>query len=386
MMLWAVISKELRDGLRDRRSVLSALIYPLIGPLLVAMMLDKASEMRDTSEEIDLPLSGAAFAPALVHHMDRDGFHILPAPDDPEAAVRAHDVDMVLEIPADFEENLRKGQPNQVRLIADWSRKDRVTAYKRVEQCLESWSAELGAYRLLARGVDPKVIRPVMLDRVDLATPEQRADIWLSMVVMFMITAAFISNMYLAIDATAGERERRSLEPLLLNPVPRAVLVLGKWIATAAFGTAGMLLTLLCTVVALRMVPTADLGLRLLFDAPRIATAFAIALPLGLFAGALQLAISSFAHSFKEAQTYLSLTLLLPMIPGLAAVLVPSKIALWQMVVPVLAQQTLLGEVLGGRYVEPGWVAAATGSALLWTVLCLGFTTYLFSREDVLAR
>ena len=158
------------------------------------------------------------------------------------------------------------------------------------------------------------------------------------------MVAAFVAGMNLAIDATAGERERASLRPLLLCPVPTRALALGKGLAAATFSGLGVLLTLAVTVVVLGAAPGA--GARLSVGLRDLPILLAILLPVAPLAGALQMLVATFCRSYKEAQTYLSLLLLLPMVPGFAVALYGVELTARASLVPILGQQMLLEAAL----------------------------------------
>jgi sodium transport system permease protein len=238
--------------------------------------------------------------------------------------------------------------------------------------------------RLLARGVDPKLARPVGIEDVDTATPQRHAANILNMVPMFVMLAIFVGGMFVATDSTAGERERKSLEPLLLNPVSRDALTLGKWLATTIFSSIGLVITLVGSVVALSRVPVGEIGLTLTFDTAQGVAVFAALLPLSFAAAGIQMLVASFARSFREAQTYLSVLTLLPTLPAVFLMLNPMKSEAWMAGVPVLGQQALLIDVLRGEP-TPAWMfALAGGVALGLGLACVWATARLFEREKII--
>ena len=380
---WAIVGKELRDGLRDKRSLLSALIFPLLGPALIALLITTVAKSETRAQALELPVVGAEYAPSLVGFLEDQGVVIQEAPGDPEAAVRDGDLDVVLVIPEGHSEAFREGRGAPLRLILDNSRNAGRSSVKRTERVLQAYAGQIAALRLLARGVNPELVRPLDIDKRDLATPQKLAANLLDMVTMFLVLAAFICSLYIAIDTTAGERERKSLEPLLINPVPRKWLVVGKWSATAIFGAGGLVLTLAVMAVAVRLIPLEELGLRLELGPGQAAWILVTTLPLALLAGSFQLTVASFAHSFKEAQTYLSLTLFLPMMPGMIMSFNPVKTEAWMMLVPMLSQQMLVGDMLRGDPISLSRSAVAAAATLAVTAVFLALTVALFRRETI---
>lgn len=188
------------------------------------------------------------------------------------------------------------------------------------------------------------------------------------MMSVFTLVAAFSGGMNIAIDTIAGERERRSLIPLLLNPVPRADIALGKWLAVALFALAGLLLNLLgCAVVF------AASGMRLYTSWPRLAFALALAvLPLPFLAASIQLSLSIFCRAVKEAHTYLSMLILLPMGIGMLLLFFPAARQPLFVFLPLLGQQLHLQRLIDGRDVP------------LFQCIVLGFLTLALALGMVL--
>lgn len=385
MKIWkVVVRKELRDALRDRRSLLSALLYPLLGPLMIFVMFSYIADTHTEERPLELAVVGQENAPTLIRYLEGRGVEIEDPPADPMAAVRDGELDVVLEIPADFGEQFRAAQPARVRLVIDDSSAASKTSIKRTERLLLAYGQQVGALRLLARGVDPSIANAIAIQEVDLATPQKEAANVLGMLPMFVLLAGFIGGMYVATDATAGERERGSLEPLLCNPVSRRALVVGKWLAATAFAAVSIVLTLMLTLLALTFVPLDELGLVLDLGPVEIAGVLAATVPIALFAAAAQLLIATFARTFKEAQTYLSLTMLVPMVPGVVMSIKPIHSALWMMPIPLFGQQVLLMDVLRGEPTGALEFGLAGLSAVALAVVCLLINARLFVREKII--
>jgi sodium transport system permease protein len=378
-----VLRKELLDAARDRRSLFSALLFPLLGPLLVLFMLGAIADRERAAEHVTLPVVGADRAPSLIAHLVQSGIEVVDGPAEPEPAVRDGSVDLVLVIDETYPAQWNAGRPATVRLVVDGSRDDTRRAVSRVEQRIRAYSQQIGLLRLVARGVDPQLAQPIAVEEADVASGQKLAARVLGFVPMFVLLAAFIGGMNIAIDTTAGERERASLEPLLINPVPRRSIVLGKWVTAVVFGCAATALTLAMCVLALRLVPLSALGLRLEIGVVEIIGVLAASLPLAPLAAGLQLLVATFARSFKEAQTYLSLLIFLPMTPGVITSVHPVKSEIWMSFVPVLGQQVLLGDVLAAE-APPLWSFLVAGAAALVVGgACVEATARLFGRERI---
>lgn len=382
--LKAVVRKELRDALRDRRSLLSALLFPLLGPLMIALMFSYIADTHTQERPLKLAVIGQDNAPTLIRYLEAEGVEIGDPPADPLAAVRDGELDVVLEIPADFGEAFRAARPASVRLILDDSSPASQTSIKRTKRLLLGYGQQVGTLRLLSRGVDPSLANAITIDEVDLATPKKQAASLLGMLPMFVLLAGFIGGMYVATDATAGERERGSLEPLLCNPVSRRTLVVGKWLAATAFAAVSIVLTLVLTLLALTFVDLDELGIVLDLGPAEITGVLAATFPIALLAAAAQLLLATFARTFKEAQTYLSLMMMVPMIPGVVMSIKPIHSALWMMPIPLLGQQVLLMDVLRGEPTGALDFVLAGLSAAALAVVCLLINARLFEREKII--
>ncbi len=384
--IWIVCSKEVIDNLRDRRTLLGALFYPLLGPLLMALLFTIIGQTATTQYEkpLQLPIVGAENAPILVQYLSQNNTTILPAPADPEAAVRAGDYDVILIIPPDYVEDFTAGRPATVRLILDNSRQSSDVAIRRAQQLLKGYSQQISAQRLLVRGIDPGITQALAIEEADVATPQSQAAMFLNIMPYFIIFSVFIGGMYLAIDTTAGERERGSLEPLLINPVRRSELVLGKLGATSFFTLISILETLIAFYIMLNRLPTESFHVKISLNAAAFGEILLISLPMILLAASLQIIIATFTRSFKEAQNYLSYLPLIPALPGMILAFMPLKIQLWMMLIPTFGQQLLINQVMRGEIPDPlhSWTAAVV-TLIAGIALTVG-AIRLYQREQVL--
>lgn len=383
-----VFRKELRDHLRDQRSVWSAVGFTLMGPLLFGLMFTVMASWLNKDKPLELPVLGRSHAPSLVAFLERSGAKLSEPPADYEARIQAGTLDTVLIIPESYGEDFSAGRTAEVHLVMDNSRNQARTSVRRVQQLLGAYSGRLGAQRLIARGVAPELATPLRVEEVDLSTPERLAASLLSIIPIFLVFAAFSGGMNVAIDAMAGERERGSLESLLLNPVRRESLVLGKWTTAVVFSIAASTLCLAAFLLVMGRVPLQDLGVKVRLDALAVLGLWAGVLPLALMASAAQMLLSTFARSFKEAQTYMQMLSLLPTLPGLVLVLSPVQSQPWMFAIPVLGQELLVQEVMRGEPLGPlpyvfGLVSCGVLAAvfLAWTARLLRDERIIFGRS-----
>lgn len=382
-----VFVKELLDNLRDRRIVLTALLFgPIFGPVLFLFIIKGSVNVikEDAEKPLDLPVIGAQHAPNLIRFLEDNGVVIKPGPTDPEVAVRAGDVVMVLEIPEDYGEEFRAGDPAIVKLWVDDSERNNLKHTRRATGLLQGYARQVTALRLAARGVSPTVLNPVVVDEVDVSTVQGRAAAFLSMIPYFVIMAGLMGGFYLAADTTAGERERGSLEPLLGTAASRTELVMGKLMATLVYSSVSLALTVGAYFASFPYMPLEELGMSAALDPIAAVRIFGIALPFLFLGAALMVVIASFSKSFKEAQTYLTFVTLIPIVPMLFTLFSTPKIELWMMLVPTLSQHLLVNDFLRGESVEPMHIYASVGSTLLVGLLLTAFAIWLYRREKIL--
>ena len=382
--LGTVFGKELTDGLRDRRSILSAVVPLAILPLIILFSFYALSEEIDRARRITVPVIGAEHAQTLVDWLDQQtGVEIELGISEPRALVRSGNRDFVLVVPEEFGTRFEAARTAELEIVVDSSDRGADRAADRLRSLLRSYGAKVSTQRLIARGVSPEVIAPVRVETIDMATRQERLAMVFAFIPMFLVMTAFLGGLQIAIDSTAGERERLSLEPLLLNPVPRLSIVGGKWLASTVFALASLILTAGVLMVVLDRSPMQRLGLNLEMGVPEFISMLGSVLPLALLASALQMGISTLARSYKEAQTYVSFLMFVPLLPMMMSMGSSIEPALWKLAVPVLSQHILVTEVLEGKIPEPLSFAVATASTIVGTVLCLVLTAQQFHREKI---
>ena len=383
--VWAVLRKELVDGIRDRRSVMSALIPPLMWPLMIVLMLNFIAEKRRQADDIELPIVGAGHAETLVDWLKQQrGVEVVDGPEDPYTAVRDGDVKFVIVIPEDYNELFAQSKAVEVELVIDRSDDDAGVFVRRARRLLSSYSGQIGMLRLVARGVSPAVAAPIRIDEVDVSSAQQRAAMVMAFLPMFLVLATFVGGMNIAIDTTAGERERGSLEPLLVNPAPRKSIVAGKWLASVVFAWVSVLLTFVLLQQAMERAPLESLGMRFQLDAGDVGALLAAVIPLAFLASGLQVLVASFARSYKEAQTYVSFLIFVPMLPAFVMMFSPIDPQPWLAMIPLLGQHLLITEAMRG---EPGSLLVFVGAGVTVTLsglACVAVTTRLFQREKII--
>lgn len=388
MKSWLVVFlKEVRENLRDKRAVAAALLLaPLMGPVIFAAILSFVThkQKEEFSKLLEVPVLNAEAAPNLVAYLAQNRIKAIAAPADAEASIRAQQYEVVLRIAPDFGARWQDSEPARLDLIYDGSRQQAMLQVQRLRGVLEQYSQRTGRLRLMARGLDGSVLSALNLVDQDLATPESRAAMFLAMLPYLLILSAFVGSMYLAIDVTSGERERQSLEALLLNPASRTQIMLGKQLAAALFAFAAQGLQILAMATCFKLVPSDSLGLELGIS-PRVGFAMLlIAAPIAVLAASSQVLMACFAKTFREAQTYQSFLLIIPIVPTMVMVLNPMKPELWMYATPILGQSVLILELMRGEALH---ILGLVLNSVVTLLLSLGLgyaAARFFGREKAL--
>jgi sodium transport system permease protein len=385
-----VFFKEILDNVRDRRTLASALIMgPIFGPVMFAfiinMSIDRALDNAESS--MDLPVIGQEHAPNLMRFLESRNIVIVAGPEDIDSAAKAvktgkHDV--VLVVPENFGEQLADTIPARVELFSDEANSQGEKEARRARNALYAYNQQLATIRVSARGINPMLLRPINVDEVDVSTPSGRSAMLLGMMSYFFIFALLMGGMYLAIDTTAGERERGSLEPLLSLPVTRGQLILGKIMATCVFMATSLILSLLCFFVVLKFMPLEQLGMTPNFGLPVVAAAFFLLLPFVLLGASLMTLVASFTRSYKEAQTWLSVVLIAPTLPILVVSILTLRPQLEFMFVPSLSQHLILVDMVKNEPLNGLHVAISVVSTLFFGAVLIWLCAKLYRREGLL--
>lgn len=382
-----IFQKELIDNLRDRRSVFNALLSVLLNPLLYILIFGLMGRAFSEQAErvLELPVVGAEFAPNLIAFLEQEGVEIVAPPDDPEAALLAGDVEVVVMIDEAYVAAFEAGEPAPIQVMRDESNNGASVLVRRTEGLLEQYGARTASLRLLARGISPTITRPILVDAVDVSTQvDEAASTVLNLLPVIMFTAAFLGGFYMVIDMTAGERERESLEPLLMNPVPRWTFVVGKYLTALLFTIFGTILATTLFLVLLSLPALqAFTQIRVSVDVGAVITAVLLVAPVIFMAVSLQMVIASYARNVKEAQTYTQLLSLAGFMPALFLSILPIKQQAWMNFVPTISQVFLVNKVMRGETIPSNDIVISVGITLLVGVVALFAAMRLYNREEI---
>ena len=385
-----VFAKEFRENLRERRTLLSALLLgPLLGPLLLAggltLRLERGAVEAD--RPLALVVSHGERAPNLLRFLREQGVKVTAADYDAEAAraaVQTGREAQVLAVDADFGRRLAAGLPAPLELYADASDLTGASDSARVRALIGRYAALLGRLRLAVRGIDPLIVTPVAVQDIDVSTPATRSVLLLGTLSYLILLTMLMGGMYLAIDATAGERERGSLEPLLTVPVRREQLIYGKILATCAYMTLSLVLTVAAFAIVLRFVGLERYGMSVNFGARVALEVILLTLPLVPLGAALMTLVAAYTRSYREAQTWLALVLLVPTLPLAFAGLMGVRPRLALMAVPSLSQHFLITSLLRAEELPTRWIELSVGATLGIAALLVVVAGGLYRREALL--
>lgn len=381
-----VARKELREAARDRRALLSGLFYGVWGPLVMALALTAVAQDRQDGAALTLLVGGGERAPALIAFLLERGVDVQRAHERTAEEVRTGRTQVVLAVAGDYDGDLEAATPASVTLIFDGSRVSSRRAADRARGLLAEYAARERDARLVLRGITPSAMTPLDVGERDLSTAASRASSALATMPMFVLLAVFVGGLGVAADVSAGERERASLESLLIAPASRRSLVAGKWIAILLVALVTLTLTLAMCHVVLRHPRVQAIDLPVGLSAVEAASMWGVLAPLAMLTAAVQLLIGFFARTYKEAQTHLSLLVFVPMIPGFLLAFGALQPAPWMTVTPVLGQHLMVSDLVRGLTLAPATVAALAAVSTSAAIVALAAAVRLIAREAILHR
>lgn len=381
-----VFLKEIRETLRDRRSlsllVMFTLMYPVMLGYILNRQIDRAT--RPEREGISLAVIGGAQAPTLMAQLKQKNINVQAMPQMDEDAIaallRSPKTAALLRLPKTFTESYAAMRPARIELWYD-SATEQDNRRRDIEDVLQAYGSNIAGARLLAHGVSPAILQPIQVQHYDTGTNAARSAGLIGSILGFLFFPAFICGLSAAVDSTAGERERRSLEVLMAQPARTWELVVGKWLAAGSLAIVGITLELVLAHAILSWLPLEEIGMSWRVNWRDLALVCLASVPLSLLAAGLQIAVAMNARSFKEAQSVLSFVMLVPMVPGIAVSMLDLKTADWMYIVPMLSNQTLLRETAKGGELGPLPYLLTFGCSLLFALVAVGFASWRMKSE-----
>ncbi len=382
---WTVFAKEWIDALRDRRTLVVVLLSSvLMGPLVLVALSGLMASFESRAEQREVVLAGADQAPTLVNYIARQGFSVKDAPADYEARLRRAELgDPVLVIPAGFELALRQGDAPRLVVVSDSANKRAEAGTGRLQRLVGGFNRERATLALAMRGVSAEVLEPVRLDERDLASPQTRGTQITGMLPFFVLMAVLYGALNAALDTTAGERERGSLEPLLMNPASPLAIVLGKWAAVSAVALLIAVLSCFSFIPAQWLLRSDSLAALFQFGVREALAFIAVIAPFAAALSAVLMAVAIRCKSVKEAQASTAGVVLGVSLLPLFGLLNPGAEEAWHFWVPALAQNTLMTRVLKGEHLGVESVAATLAVCVLLTLAGMVFVAGVLRRAAV---
>jgi sodium transport system permease protein len=385
-----VFAKEFRENLRERRTLFSALLLgPLLGPLLFAgalsLRLERGAE--EGERPVALAVAHGERAPNLIGFLRQYDVRVTAVDYDDaaaRAAVHGGRAQQVLIVSADYAAHLAAGTPAPLSLYADASDIAAAGDITRVRALIQQYAGLIARLRSAARGIDPLTLAPIALQDIDVSTPATRSVLVLGTLTYLILLTMLLGGMYLAIDATAGERERGSLEALLTLPVRREALIFGKILATCAYMTLSLTITVSAFAILLRFTGLERFGMSVNFGPAVALRVILYCLPLVPLGAALMTIVAACTRSYREAQTWLGLVLLVPTLPLAFAALLGLRPRLALMAVPSLSQHFLITSLLRAEPLPAADVAVSAGVTLLLGGALVALAGRLYRREALL--
>lgn len=383
-----VTKKEIKDNVRDKKTLMSSVFMGAIfmPVLFVVMMNFIINTQKDKAEaQLEIAISGSENAKSFISFVKTNGVKINPFTGDPKKAIENKDEEAVIVIPESFGENFSKGMPAKIEVYYDATAKGATNVtQRRIKSLIKEYSQTIGMTRLQLRGISPILLRAIVVEDHDVSTAQSKGAQIMTFLPYALILGLFMGSMYLAIDTMAGEKERNSLESLLLNPIKRSHLLIGKLMATISFGLMTMVVTLITFKLVMPFMPLEKMGMTLDLGFKNLSILTLVLAPLAVLAASLQTIVATFSKSFKEAQTYVGILIIVPMIPSMALMLMPVKEKLWMMAIPVLSQNLVINQIMRGEQVAvTSIIVTILGSLFIGLLLALA-AIKLYNRESLL--
>jgi sodium transport system permease protein len=387
--IYAVVSKELRETIRDKRSLLSMLVLPVfIFPIafLGLILLGERGLDFSADREFTFGVTNITSAPELVKFLAREddirvfelsNFHM---------AIRRGLIDVGLVVPPGFSDDIKLGNSTSISIMFDNSKAPSVEAYERAAELIAGYEETVIGERLIRLNLSPSVASPFETTSIDITLPREREGVSARLVLPYVIILlALMGAMYPAVDMTAGEKERRTIESLLASNAKREEIALGKWLAVSA----SSLVTSIISVVSLsttfylaNVLSESGRQVGLVLDWFNMILAILMLVPLILAISSGLLCVCLFAKSYKEAHTYVTPALLLIILPAAVAIVPGTSLTLGATLTPVVNVSLAMKETLMGRYdfVRLGVVFLAMS---FYAVIVTFLAVRLFRREDL---
>lgn len=373
MSAWVVFKKELIDALRDRKTLFTVFLSSVaVGPVILLLLSALIGGIEKRAEERKVVVAGIEHAATLRNYLERQTYTIEAAPADFEKKLTDKTLsEPVVVVGPEFERELQRGEQPLVELVNSSANQQSSTALRRIERLLRGFGQEQATLKLALRGVPPGTLMTVDVQERDLANQQTRSAQLTSMLPFFILMAVLYGALNAALDTTAGERERGSLEPLLMNPSDRSALVLGKWAAVASVGMFIAVLTCVSFLPAQYLLRSESLSALFQFGWREAALFIALLAPLAAALSAVLMAVAIRCKSFKEAQANNTVVILAISMLPLITIFNQGGEQPWHLWLPALGQITLMNRVLKGEALGAMDLTSPLVVSGVITVLCI---------------
>ena len=382
-----IMWKEIRDNLRDKRSLFFALIYgPILMPALmigpIVMNAGKHTQSYDSGREIHV--YGSERAPNLIQHLRSKNIDAKDAGDDFKEKIIDGEMTLVLEISENYGEKILEGKPAKVTIHYDKEDQESQSFFWQVRGEVDGYGRMIAAHRMVVRGFDQKLLRPIDIAENDLSEEEFGSGILANMIMFLVVFSSMMGGFYLAIDITAGERERLSLEPLLSLALTRTQVALGKYFAILTFCTVSFVLPIISVAVWATFLPEQFFGNA---DIPSVMTYLKlgfISLPICILMAGFLMAIAAYSKSNKEAQTQMGIAMLFPMAPFFVVQFMDVKSEAITNSVPILSQYLLADKIMFDSTYPIASMLPGAAASLAVAIALLGVAIHLYRQDSIL--
>ena len=381
----AVFRKEIVDALRDRRTLAMVLVSSvLLGPLVLIAVSSLVATLETAAEKREVLVAGLEHGPSLKNFFERQTYTVRSAPADYEARLRSGRLgEAVVVVPEEFEEALMRGEFPLVEVVADSANSRSQSSARRIEGLLAAFGRERSTLNLALRGVSRQLVEPMQVEDRDLASVQSRATQFTGMLPFFVMMAVLYGALNAALDTTAGERERGSLEPLLMTPAQRSSIVAGKWAAVACVGMLIAVLSSLSFLPAQWLLRSDTLAAMFRYGLREALLFLAVLLPFAAALSAVLMAVAIRCRTFKEAQASAAVVVLGASLLPLVTLFNPGADAPWHLWAPALAQNTLMTRVLKGEDFGVSQVLIPLGVCILLSAAGLWFVARMLRGAAV---
>lgn len=399
--VWIVFKKELKDIIRDRRTIITSILLPmLIIPLINIVMGGGVQKFqRDINENVTIALSDSSNRPEIKRLVQEKIISANPnlklvETDNPVEALNNEKVRCIIDFEKDYEEKLEKGIPFKITLQYDESKTKSQASADFVADAIRSFETDIVAERLAALGIDEKLLHPVKIERSNIAANQQKGSNMMLQMLLPLLVGMLVSagGIPAATDLVAGEKERKTFEPLLTTLPSRGSLLLGKYLTVTVFSFVSVIAIMTGIAIGYLVNPNSlTMGVKSQlygFNIQPLALVLAllITILLGMTFSGIQIAISTFARSYKEAQTYLSFLMLAAMVPGYATMFMqPGDLTLVMFLLPIMNTIASFKMLLGGM-INYGFLFISLAASLVFVALTLWLAASLFNKEKVIFR